>query len=464
MTASALPADPTILRAVAPPEAPYRGVLAAGDPVRYLVASNDAPDGVWAAGDDHVLGALDLDRIDDRIVLVLPRLLTRVSRGTFATVRAGQAVTLVVSMLRGGLRADELGIECGDWWLTDDGRPVLAPGGDRAWRETACDLLDDVGRAPGAPAWLERVSTTIATSEGYARAVDALEDELFAAVEPEALDPGVPRGDAHGSDEWRALVAGGESSQRDHRDPVQREVTDAVTRLVDADIGRQVAEAWQSVRRRLAGRRDARPRRVAEPAPSRTGPRSTSKDAGGPSSSPRPSRRPVLLLGAAVIAATLAVGLGWPTDDADGPVAAEGLDAAQSEGSESPGTTADGAVQASDADDAGEDTTTSAAPPAPSDAATTTPNEALIDALATCIAGGDDECRSTVLERQDAHIPPGIATTPGPRTVIELDDLGGVLVTRVEDPAGAQPAQIVVLVDTDEKRLVRDVYDVADQP
>ncbi|MBT8797175.1 hypothetical protein J0P97_03685 [Microbacterium flavum] len=47
-------------------------------------------------------------------------------------------------------------------------------------------------------------------------------------------------------------------------------------------------------------------------------------------------------------------------------------------------------------------------------------------------------------------------------TATLLDEYGGVAVLRIEE--SGRPPQILVLVTSDGKWLIRDVYDVADQP
>ncbi len=453
MTSPPLACDPTILRSVAPPEVPYPGVLTAGEPGRYLVGIGDGPESLFEAGDDHVLGAIDLDRMGGRDVLVLPRVSTRLSGAasdapTIATT-PGQAVTLIVSLLRGGQRAEALGVESGEWWLTDEGRPVLAPGapGDGpTWRLTARSVLERAREVPGIAPFADRAIGVMAVPEGYARAAAALEDEIFAAFSAEPLDAARSDRPAVAGAAWQNLIDGPRSdrSRRDRgadatdagADPsprpglLHREVTGAVTRLVDGAIGRQVGDAFSALSTTLSTTLSRR-RSAAKPRPR--------------------SRRPLLLVSGGVAVATLAVGWMLPWGD----------------GAEGAGATApvSGTSTASPPDQTRSVSTPDAVATEPVPAPVDDPNGAAIDALAQCLADDDPStCRADVLERADALVPPGVASEAGPRTVTVLDDLGGVLVTRVEDPTGSRPAQIAVLVDRDDKRLVRDIYDVADQP
>jgi hypothetical protein len=58
-------------------------------------------------------------------------------------------------------------------------------------------------------------------------------------------------------------------------------------------------------------------------------------------------------------------------------------------------------------------------------------------------------------------VPPGAVDLPSAdRTVELLDDLGGVAILSVTGVDGTVPAQLVVLVRTDERWVIRDVRDV----
>jgi len=83
--------------------------------------------------------------------------------------------------------------------------------------------------------------------------------------------------------------------------------------------------------------------------------------------------------------------------------------------------------------------------------------------LADCAAAG---CPSTVVVTPGRDYSVGAATAPSiEREVTLLDEYGGAASFRVrsDDPAGYAEQIVVIVRDTDEW-LVRDVYDVADQP
>lgn len=446
------PAEPLIapatLRAVAPPEAPYPGSLRQGTPARYAVRAADLPTAVWRApADGHVLAAVDLDRDEDGVVALLPRLV-----GRFTPTRVvrtdGERVTAAVSLLRGAVLADELDLTDGRWWLTDALRPVLVPTpGDASWRPQTADHLGELAegaRMPELAAVLERASALLRDEAISGRRCAELEDELFGLADAEPL---VERSEAepatrrHADDEPR--MRGGF---------VATETAGALARLIDPDIARRVVEAVAAVANRRFRRRTA----PAEPTKSRG------------------SRRPLLLAVVGVVAATLAVGFAWPE-----PTGGDGVDtttAAPAGESVAPGAERPVSVETPVADaepdqaasEAPGETPQTEAPSVDAQAPALSPGQdaeaaaAIVDALSACVQDAATTCRTDILERPDAVVPPGAASADAERTVSVVDDLGGVVVARAESP-GVTP-QIVVLVEQDGKWLVRDVYDVADQP
>ena len=83
----------------------------------------------------------------------------------------------------------------------------------------------------------------------------------------------------------------------------------------------------------------------------------------------------------------------------------------------------------------------------------------LLDDLAACAERG---CDARVVEQPGRRFPPGPATALGiDRRVEIIDDYGGVVAMRV---SADHRAQVAVMVQSGHKWLVRDIYDVADQP
>ena len=152
----------------------------------------------------------------------------------------------------------------------------------------------------------------------------------------------------------------------------------------------------------------------------------------------------------------LTVGLSLPQEEQDGRAAAH-------EGVRSPAMATSPASQATPAPSP-TGPTENTADTESSDHATSMDAEvdaaAVVELLSACATEG---CPATVVESPGATLAPGAATTPHAERRVELiDDYGGVAAVRVSaEDAGDQ---VVVLVRADEKWLVRDVYDVADQP
>jgi len=98
---------------------------------------------------------------------------------------------------------------------------------------------------------------------------------------------------------------------------------------------------------------------------------------------------------------------------------------------------------------------------------------ALLRIIAQCSADGDGACQSAVAGNAEGIVDALSAKTRVPTAPELVDAYGDVAVMRLraipESDAGMADAAssdetIVVLFRTDEKWLIRDVYDVADQP
>jgi hypothetical protein len=86
----------------------------------------------------------------------------------------------------------------------------------------------------------------------------------------------------------------------------------------------------------------------------------------------------------------------------------------------------------------------------------------LLSARTAC--AGDQACLEQVLEAVDAPFPGGVVDlTAAERTVTLLDEFGGAAVLRVEAAGSDSPPQLVVIVRTGDRWLLRDVYDVPEQ-
>ncbi|WP_424448096.1 hypothetical protein [Microbacterium arborescens] len=433
------------LRRVQPPEAPYPGeLLGAVGGAAYRVDAHLVPRRVWAAEPGgHFLAAVDVDRAAGATVVVLPRLAGRLCGGEAEfDLAPGQAVTLAVSVLRGAAAAADAEWDEGEWWSTDDGRPVLVPTGDRSWRESSAVVMNRLPRAALPGPLRERALEALNDPVTLPFTVPRLEDDLFAVATPQPIDVAPhpvpsqrpPRDIDHGESEdgtrtVRAVAAG----------------------LIDGEI---IARATSA----MIGARDAC-RRAAFGVARRF-------RRGGGATGARSRARGLAAAAAAAVVATLCIGFLWPettTPEAAG-VAGAGAPPAEQASSAAPDAARDETPTPASSG-AGPATPAEPAAAEPSNvAAGAEPMARAVDELARCGRAAGSGCRADVLERPDAELPEGIATSGDARDVTVLDDLGGVEVVRVDDPSGRLPAQVVVLVSHGDKRLVRDVYDVADQP
>ncbi|MFS0714685.1 hypothetical protein ABC195_12435 [Microbacterium sp. 2P01SA-2] len=424
---------PIPLRRVAPPEAPFPGEILPGPGGgTYRVAAADVTPQLWSADTGgHLLAPEDVDRIADQTVVMLPLLSARLCGGEspFDLTR-GQAVTLGISVLRGAVDAARSGWGDGQWWSTTEGRPVLVPVGTRGWGPSSQAVLDRIPDAVLDPGIRTRLADAMTDRVTLPFAAPGLEDELFALASAEPFVIGRPLG-----------APSPPSERNDGGDPLDGGLAvarSAAAGLVDADVMRRVTLAITGAREMLL--------RAVEPLA-----RWRREQGGGDEASP--ARRRTVWVALGTVAVTLVVGLSLPAG-ADG-IRPSVPEASHSIGLASPEPSATGAGPTGDE---------SALPPSSDHTPPADPASRLVDDLADCWRAADTACRATILERPDADLPDGIATADAPRAVHLLDDLGGVEVMRVDDPSGQLPSQVVVVVSHHDKRLVRDVYDVADQP
>ena len=86
----------------------------------------------------------------------------------------------------------------------------------------------------------------------------------------------------------------------------------------------------------------------------------------------------------------------------------------------------------------------------------------LLSARTECAS--DQACLEQVIEVVDAPFPGGVVDlAAADRTVTLLDEFGGAAVLRVEASASPASPQLVVIVRTGDRWLLRDVYDVPEQ-
>lgn len=462
MTASrSLLAAPPLLRQLRADEAPYPGALRAGDPPAVWVPIEELPPVIWSAHpDEHVLVPCDIARTPSGHDALLPhcpeRLVTALDHESLPP---GATVTVAISILRGASEARRCGITRGGWWLDAAGRPVLAAAppatGGADWVDEAARVLTHLadGAGPTMGPMLVELRDLLANAAPSPRRVGRLEEALFSAAEPEPLCAAKsslpPR--ERTPEPRRAASLRREVGEVGELVSEPMEPTWA-TPFVDREIVARGHEAFGVVAASVLGFADA-VRSIARRRSTDRGRHVGTPRARRPSRPPRSRpdrrRRAPVLVAVAVAAAILVIGLAWPDDDS-----AADRATAVSQPSSTPTSRVDDAAALADP-------AASTAASAPVATETAESVEALLTRLSTC--PGTPEGCADVLEDSSTPPPTGAVAAPaGTRRVELVDEYGGVSVYRVT--ASGQTTQILVLVSTNGKWLIRDVYDVADQP
>lgn len=479
-TAALLPGAHRVVRTLDAKEGPFAGVLVtSGEGVCVRVDATAL--GGWVgwrfAGAEHVAAPIDVCRRRGGYEVLLPWCTDRVlgylvrrAAGERA-LSAGECSTLVISLLRG---LDELGegaegVRTGVWWLTDGGRPVFVLGDGPDARGGVIEILQSVQEHN-----LEKV---------VRRAVGAIEEGLKKTI----AQPRLPR---RLMEEWEAGlldVAAPQPLQRAHHAPERaRDVARAIApsdrgsattsqrlradRARGHDTGRLVrgvvaVEALQAAVAALTGHlqrvRDRLPRML---------PRTRADD--GAQSRVR-SRRRSLMVAGGVAVAVLVGGLLWPGGDDVG-TASDAAGALTAEES------AHSTVAAPAAPSSGDANASVDAPQGESDTGRsreddpTTAAVSLVTTIVACHARDDTSCPEVVAAGAVGVVDALAAAGARTPTAELVDEYGDVSVVRLrigeaaadgDHENGAAPVQLmVVLIRVDDKWLVRDVYDVADQP
>ena len=423
-----------IRRITAGSDGPFGGLLCrtvAGD-VGALVDIAALPRD-WTAWEadaaGHLLSPQDIVRRGSTHDVLLPVCAERLGdaiaqrgrRG--AALRAGEAVTVAVSVLRGLCELQQLHTGgTGEWWVTDAGRPVLVTDvGELRADEASVAILRDVAQA-----FTARLGEDVIAAAGRerlgARDLHAIEDDLFRFAAAEPLGFGVSSSTigrtlptAHHERDAGWQTANADDDRPERRTPWH----DLVARHVDSDVADLVSRTTTAVWRRAT--------------------------------TPRPRSRGKAWMwaagaGAVVLAGGLAIpsGAAQPTPSSTDIRALSSLDA-----SETPAPTQ------------------SVGAPEPVEIADLTDPAAIVAALleARASCGSDPICLAEVMTDPAAQIEPGaVDLDPSQRTVTLVDEFGGVSVVRVDAVVGQLPAQLVVIQQNNERWLLREVYSVAQQP
>ncbi|WP_110588780.1 hypothetical protein [Microbacterium suaedae] len=325
-----LGADVRRIRRVASPDAPYSAMRAVVSGETALLVDIDEMRG-WAgwrcAGAQHLLAPLDIVRRVDGHDLLLPDVREPVVRACGARERVGEgwhrgeAVTLIVSGLRGVVEAEErslAGDETGVWWIAGDGRPVFAfsagPGAGETIVEATRSLVRRVANACDDRVIARAADEALVALErphGLERRLDEIEGALFDAAAPrplvgaEPLRNGAPR-------EMRVCEGEPDDAAVGMLDRVRR----AVERHVDGNIASLVADAARSFVRRAAthGRGGIRRRQGGDhPGAGPRGRLEPERDRSG--------RKRIAVVGALAAGAVMVVGVAWPSERGELPTA-----------------------------------------------------------------------------------------------------------------------------------------------
>jgi len=453
------------IRVLAPGDGPFRGTLvASGDGVAVMTDADELSG--WAgwsyAGSEHVAGPLDLVRRSDGHGVLLPWCTETVDaflgrrEAIGAPLTAGEASTLVVSLLRGV--GEVAGGDAGRWWLTDGGRPVFVIGDGEDVRDTAASLVDRLRRAGGDRA-LGRLLASVhdGLAEGRDRPrmppvqLERWEAELFEIAAPRALDTAL-----HAPERVRGielLRAGAEPPAPATRRAARRSLREGTSRS-----DRRGAAGQRGPAAIAAGREWLREMGIAVAARIRL--RSVPRREGA-ARTPAPSRRKLLLAGAAAVA-VVAGGMLWP-----GGATGESPPEPTAAGTQRPsvGSSADATAEGTtDPSEAPEPMESPVEPEKPEDAAAR-----LLDVISACADQGDTACGDAVADGSDGVV--GALTgmlaagTPSAALVDVYGDVAVIRLTSGGDDTSAEVGEMMlVLVRLNDDWLVRDVYGVADQP
>lgn len=416
-----------------------------GDRQRVSVDADDLDDALWRfAGAEHIAGVRDVVRTRNGQAALLPWcadaldvVLARRSSAEHPLV-AGEVVTLVGSLLRGIIEVAG-GEVRGTWWLDDETRPLFVPGEGMSCASASIEIIERIrddctDRALGR--LLQRIAEVAADHRVVQRSLDAWERELTELAAPRPIDAAV-----YTPELVREL-------------PVHRaRLPQDAQRLQER---RSLRERGEGLRLRVSERLGALRENLRR---GRTGVRRARTTDGE-----RTPRRRRLLVGAAAAGVVLIGGLMWPTGG-DQP---KGTDAAAVEPTAAESAARPGTASASPAAKAKADEKTPGGPGPGSDAASGAGSieditAALLHRIDVCRTEEDSACTAAIVPGAGDDVQGRLAADEGRRDLSLIEDYGDIAVVRI-DLADEQGEQMVVIARQNDEWLVRDVYDVADQP
>lgn len=453
-------------------ESAYAGELITdGERRAVRVDAEAVAEQLWElAGAEHVAGVRDVLRRADGHDAVLPWCAERVEvfvgrrAAAQSALSAGETVTLVGSLLRGIVEVADRGVT-GQWWLTDEARPVFAPGEGMGCAASAVALIARLREGCTDRAMtrvLDEISAAAGDQRIVRREIERFERELTELAAPRALVRDVL------APERVVTIGVHRAHLREESDLLAAEPS-ALHRVRD-----RVAATAQHVGHLLRSAVGRHGRRTAREAGRRREPVASEVGAARPTA--RAPRARVLVVGGAAAALVLVGGLMWPTADEDS-AAIEG--AAEATGAPASTGAADhaaeppaGSAPAPDPGDAARAPTDAAderqpatvpAPDAVLDGSAQQHAAALLTAVLACADRGDRECTDAIVDGAGGAVLERLTGTDATRTISAVEDYGDVSVLRLGS-SGERGEQMLVLVMQKDRWLVRDVYDVADQP
>ncbi|WP_314428240.1 hypothetical protein [uncultured Microbacterium sp.] len=502
-SAALVPGAHRVIRVLDAHEGPFAGALVGDRESVCVMTDADSLSG-WAgwahAGDEHIAGPVDVVRRRDGHDVLLPWCTERVSvflgrrEAVAEALSAGEVSTLVGSLLRG---LDELasapgGTEAGEWWLSDQGRPLFVIGAGDDARASAARLVDSLHRTSVDRTMLRLLAgirdglRKDAERPGVPpRQLHLWEAELLAVASPKPL-----RRNSHAPERardiemvrsLRAEPLGSRRSARAAARGGEENGPWSTMRHIIAGAGSSLRETGQSAVRRIRsaipGADRARDARTGGAAGGGT--RSNPGREGEVGGSARPGRR--LVVAGAVAALILVGGLLWP-GGATGEAPASGGAGAE------PDVTIATKADAAESDEAvtASPTTPSRTPHAPAQDAPDAPSHGaaaedpvqaasrLSASMRECAQSGDEECPtalapgSTAL--RDILSSESVDAIGAEAEFSLVDEYGDVAViraaaaTEAHDDEPLLSERLLVLVRGEDRWLVRDAYDVADQP
>lgn len=442
-------------------ESAYAGELITdGERRGVRVDAEAVAEQLWElAGAEHVAGVRDVLRTPDGHDAVLPWCTDRVEvflgrrAAAESALSAGETVTLVGSLLRGIVEIGDRSTT-GRWWLTDEARPVFVPGEGVPCAEAAVAVFARL-REGCADRAMNRLLGEIGAAAGdqrmVRREIERWERELTELAAPRALVREVFPPER--------VVEIGTHVARVHQDADLLAAEPSALQRARARLFAAGAPLLAGVRSRLQ-----RYRAVAVLARGAAQPRA------------RAPRGRMLIVGGAAAALVLVGGLMWPTTEEDSAATEQAgeaiLGAASPTAADSPAEAQNGHPESTDPDPAPSPSPT---PVADADADAGQAPDAVVDGsaeqraavllalLRDCARAGDVECTAAVVDGAAAAVQERLAGADAKRTIAAVEDYGDVSVLRLGE-SGERGEQMLVLVRQKDRWLVRDVYDVANQP